>query len=580
MSATIQNVVVSPTGSSYAVQLADNSTMVLSTAELKPTANISGVQTCVLDYDQSIASSVRRVQEEAHESPVFQHTPAAINPVNPSQLLLGVGQTYGVDPNNPLVTSVPLLQIFDIGSARNLSRQALTRTNITNTNITPNAHKVSEPRTTHMKISSDGSWLATIDEWIPPKQDFGFLGYESNDSEAERRKRREVFLKFWQRNKDNDTWELVSRIDAPHASSDGVGVGSVFDLAVDPSSTFFATIGEDGIVRTWSTKTRKRDGVIVRGQSGIELKNWICYRAISISKPELLSDSDKAQKGLSNGCIAFSEDGSILAAAYGGNGVLHLLDPASGTLRVSLDRMFEGNILKAEFLGQDLITLSDRLLVYDLVLDEIRYSIKLGPSVTSLSLAQKLEMMLLAVDRRSRTFAVALPARFDGPAVADPRKQSLLTQYSELAVFNTDKRAPLMKEAFLTLVTALLPAVSSDGYLVLDSAAEIRTVLKKGTQAITNLAQSTSALQLDTVEEPEEHVFDLMELVEEEAEETEDIQLPGLEANDDDDETEFPVVRQQQLSEIFDIGPAFALPPMEEMFYQVAGLFVSKPQSV
>jgi NET1-associated nuclear protein 1 (U3 small nucleolar RNA-associated protein 17) len=227
-----------------------------------------------------------------------------------------------------------------------------------------------------------------------------------------------------------------------------------------------------------------------------------------------------------------------------------------------------------------LITLSDRLLVYDLVLDEMRYSIKLGPSVTSLSLAQKLEMMLLAVDRRSRTFAVTLPARFDGPAVADPRKQSLLTQYSELAVFNTDKRAPLIREAFSTLVTALLPAVSSDGYLVLNSAAEIRTVLKNGTQAITNLAQSTSALQLDTVEEPEEQVFDLMELVEEEAEETEEIQLPGLEANDDDDETEFPVVRQQQLSEIFDIGPAFALPPMEEMFYQVAGLFVSKPQSV
>ncbi len=44
MSATIQNVVVSPSGSSYAVQLADNSAMVLSTAELEPTANISGIQ--------------------------------------------------------------------------------------------------------------------------------------------------------------------------------------------------------------------------------------------------------------------------------------------------------------------------------------------------------------------------------------------------------------------------------------------------------------------------------------------------------------------------------------------------------
>jgi NET1-associated nuclear protein 1 (U3 small nucleolar RNA-associated protein 17) len=45
----------------------------------------------------------------------------------------------------------------------------------------------------------------------------------------------------------------------------------------------------------------------------------------------------------------------------------------------------------------------------------------------------------------------------------------------------------------------------------------------------------------------------------------------------DDDNNEHPVVSQQQLSEIFDIGPSFALPPVEEMFYQVADLFSSKP---
>ena len=106
-------------------------------------------------------------------------------------------------------------------------------------------------------------------------------------------------------------------------------------------------------------------------------------------------------------------------------------------------------------------------------------------------------------------------------------------------------------------MTALLPAVGSEGYLVLDSAAEIWSVLKKGIQAVTSLAQSTSALQLDTVEEP---TGDLLRLVEnqEEAEEMEEIQPPtDLPIDDDDDEN--PVVTQQQLSEVFDIGPSFAL---------------------
>ena len=67
-----------------------------------------------------------------------------------------------------------------------------------------------------MKISHDGNWLATVDEWVPPMRDLEFLSHQGKDVERERQLRREVFLKFWQWNKENDTWKLVSRIDAPH----------------------------------------------------------------------------------------------------------------------------------------------------------------------------------------------------------------------------------------------------------------------------------------------------------------------------------------------------------------------------
>ena len=566
LSATIQNLVVSPSGTSYGIQLADNSTMVLSVAELKPTANIAGIQTSILDSEEAAESQVHRLEEERDEQPFIQRTPAVISLTDPSRLLVGVGQTQKIRPRNPLVSSIPYLQSFDLGSGHNISRQALTRSNETNVNVAPNAHRISEPRVALMKMSFDGKWLATVDEWTPPKRDVDFMGHQKKSVDEERRRRREVYLKFWQWSQDDDTWELVSRIDAPHSMSGGTaGAGRVLDLAADPSSLRFSTIGEDGMVRTWSTKTRKRDGVIVRDKKDQALRNWDCQHALSIGKPELSVDLGSTNYP-DNGCLAFSEDGSLLAAACGDQGLLHLIDPESGSIRLSKDGLFEGEIIKVEILGQDLITLSDQLRVYDLVADEVRYSIKLKSAIASLSISQKMEMMHLAVDRKSRTFAVALPSRFE------TKNPSLKSKCGDLAVFDQDKAEPVLKEKFSTIITSLLTAVGSDGYLVLDSTAEIRTVSRNGSQAVTTQAQSTSALQLDIAEEPS---GDLLRLVEDEVEETEAI-LPSSQTLDDVD-NETPVVTQQQLTEIFDIGPSFALPPMEEMFYQVTGLYSSQP---
>ncbi|TAQ86386.1 hypothetical protein B7494_g5298 [Chlorociboria aeruginascens] len=572
MSATIQNLVISPSGSSYGVQLGDNSTMVLSTAELKPTANIAGVQACVLGYEDTAESHVWRVEADPIDYPLVQRTPVAINPTDPSRLLLGVGQNQEINPSKPVAMNVPYLQTFDLASGHNISRQALTRSNVTNINIAPNAHPVSEPRVTLMQMSHDGKWLATVDEWIPPKSDVEFIGHRGSDLAGERRRRKEVFLKFWQLDKATSTWELVSRIDSPHTPGDSsCGAGRILGLAADPTTKRFSTIGEDGIIRTWTTKTRKRDGVVVKGKGGSILRNWTCEHAISLGKYHLRDEATLPR----NGCVAFSEDGSILAAAVGrGNhGLVHFLDPKSGIVRVSHIGLFEGEIIKMEFLGQDLITLSNRIQVFDLVSEETRYGIALEFATIGSIVEQKIEMMHLAVDKKSRTFAVALPGR-DNATVKDLKTESLLDSYSELAIFHQDQRTPFLTKTFRTIITALLPTVDTEGYLVLDTAAEIRTITKKGTDAITSLAQPTSALRLDPL--PDEATGDLLRLVEdEEMEEAEDIQPATPDINEE--ANEIPVVTQQQLSQIFDIGPAFALPPMEEMFYQVAGLFSSKP---
>lgn len=583
MGSTIQNVVVSPGGTSYGVQLADNSTMVLSVADLQPTANIAGLQSHVLSYEESIESKVRRISEDPYKFPVFPRTPAIISKKDPSRLFVSVGNAQEISHEKPVPTSVPFLQTFDITSGHNVSRQALTRTNITGITATPDAHRISEPRVTHMQLSFDGNWLATVDEWTPPKRDMDFIKHQGLDISEERRNRREVFLKFWQWHEDSQSWELVSRINDPHAFEDSIGAPRILDLASDPSSLRFSTIGEDGLVRTWSTKTRKRDGVIVRDSDGNALRNWNCQHAVSIGKIDLDS-SEKVQKPVPNGSVAFSEDGSLLAAACAGNnqGLLHLLDPEIGTIRSTRDHMFEGDILKVEFLGQDLITLSNTLLVYDLILSELRYSIKLNPSITeSLTLSQRQEMIHLALDHKSQTFAIALPASHPTSTSTSaetengtetPKQQTLSTLYSELAVFHQNRRQPLLTHSFPTLITALVPTSSTHGYLVLDSAAEIRTVTPKSVQPITHLAQSTVALNLDA-----DDAIALASGGEEEDVEEEDVFDPPTKEDGDEhgDEGEVRVVTQQQLSEIFDIGPSFAMPPLEEMFYAVAGLFAA-----
>ena len=579
MSATIQNVVLSPTGTSYAVQLSDNSAMILSTAELQPTANISGIQTTVIENEASIESQLTRVDDVTWEKPLVQRIPATMNPAHPSRILLGVGQVQEMRVSKSPKMSNPFLQTYDISSGHNLSRQPLTRTNITNVTAIPSSHRLSEPRVTHIKISHDGQWLATVDEWVPPTRDVEYLKHSNNPLSEEQRHRREVFLKFWKWSEENETWELVSRINAPHVLGEDSGdAAKILDLSVDPSSLRFSTIGEDAVVRTWIPRTRKRDGVVVRDKDKRPLRNWICEHAITLRKIVVTARTPGPP---STGCVAFSEDGSLLAAACDGDGVLSLIDPESGSIRASQTGLFQNEIFGIEFLGQDLIIVSDTISLFDLVASDVRFSIKLNPSTLSLSLEQKQEMLHLAVDERSQTFAVALPG-FQNLATKKA-EQTLWNIASELLVFSQEGPEPQFRQGFSSVITALIPTIGSDGYIILDTTAEVHTVIKKGTRAVTTMAQSTAALNLDSMIDDPETASDLMRLVEEEViEEVEQEQLPTPDASfrsddSDKDEHETPVVTQQQLASIFDVGPAFALPPMEEMFYQVADLFSAKP---
>ncbi|KAI1003283.1 hypothetical protein K3495_g4929 [Podosphaera aphanis] len=577
MSAVIENVVVSPTGSSYAVLLSDNSAMVLSTTDLLPKFNIAGVQAPiiqVIDSKELEALEVPRAEGKIWPKPLMQRISAVVNPAISSSMLLAVGPTQEVRATKPFIMSNPFLQEFDLSTSRSTSIQALTRTNITNVNAAPDAHSITEPRVTHMKVSSDGLWLATVDEWVPPTHDFEFLGHSGNEIIQELYQRREVHLKFWQRNKELNTWELVSRIDKPHGTSDGYGdSGNILDLVSHPYYPQFATIGNDGSVKIWLPRSRKRDGVLVHGQKQEVLKNWSCLNSTKLRKLDLQDGNGKSLRIPTTGCVSFSEDGSVLAAALGStDGLIFLIDSKTGIIRASHPGIIEDEIFGMEFLGQDLIILSRKLLSFDVVAEKLRHSFQIRSSVNDLSVDQKHEMMHLAVDHTSRTFAVALPKP------TNRTKEQLIGFRSELMIFHPDSLEPQFKDFHHCLIAALLPAVSSEGFLVLDANAEIRTILPKGTQSVTSLAQSTIALQLDTQSEDFSDLRSGMTNDDDENLDEEDETLPvAMITEHDEADDEFPVVTRNQLAEIFDVGPAFALPPIEDLFYQVTGLFISKP---
>ncbi|KAI0473784.1 WD40 repeat-like protein [Xylariaceae sp. FL0804] len=576
LSATIKNIVISTSGSAYVLHLNDNSAMILSTTEMKPTTYISGVQTLLTPQPPSKDDVVRRVGQYMPSR--LSKIPAALNPTDPSRISLCVGT--GLQPTfSGSGPSMPLIQTLDLTTMQNISKQALTRTNTTDVNINAKGYAITEPRITDMVYSHDGRWLATIDEWQPPFRDLDVLDGSSAD-------RREVYLKFWsvpETTSENEDQEgkdhkqpkdhtdfrlgLLTRINAPHRTSQ---IESVFDVAADPKADRFATIGGDGIIRLWEPTTRKRDGIILKSKTGHKLQTWACCAEISLHGNEAAGDLDGSSVPTrSSGAVAFSEDGSTLVGATSNEhgSTIHIIDTESGKIRNSLSGLIIGDIQGLKVLSSNLIVLSDALMVFDLVQDELRYGFQLrmnddthGPGASLLS--------HLAVDHETARFAVAIARSKD------------ISAKSELAVFNTEDCEPEVVHQFPRAITSLVPMVGSSGFLALDAAAQLWAVNKSMDTKAPALAQPLADLDLDrglTDEAPE--TVSAMALLKEDdgsaSEGEQDVVMADGEA--DSDETYPAVVAPQRLTEIFDAAPSFAMPPIEDLLYKVTKLFSPKP---
>ncbi|EKG20559.1 hypothetical protein MPH_02086 [Macrophomina phaseolina MS6] len=592
LASAVDGVVISPSGTSYAVQLADNSVIVLSTTELVPKANIAGVQSRFFSPESAL---------EKDSLDLVRRTSAAVNPQKSSQILLSVPASQSRTEADAVNPPAPFLQTYDISSNHHVFRQAITRNNATNFNQGPTRIKLQEPELRHLQLSHDGKWLATVEEWIPPVENVEHLAAEKKMIEEEQRARREVYLKFWLWNEEKELWMLETRIDAPHQFGDKLISGRVFDLKFDPKTTSFATIGEDGYVRVWVPKTRLHDGKVVKGSKGQGLVTWANRSAVKLEAAIEGLDANSESAGQLipvYARIAYSPDGSVLAATqefYGTNsqGLVHFIDPESGSMRYTRGGLYSTGLVDIGFVGRQFVILSNSLSVWDLVDDELSFGYSFRP--LGLSRAQKAEMAHLAVNDTDGTFAISLPMpqqqqkknKSDKPDKPEQQQQpqqkpQQAPRQSKVFVFSPASPRPLYSILIPQIVTALLPGRCSKGFVVLNSAAELRVVAPK----------TATGLELfGPVAAPEENLAAYVDtetalepLVGEEDEEQEVGKLPSMEEIDeggyDGGEADKPIVRLDMLERVFDVGQSFALPSAKKMFGAVVGLFGGKAQGV
>lgn len=554
LTAEIEQVTVSPSGSSYAVQLADNSIMVLSTSELKPTANFAGLQT------QSTPVTEKSAAHQLDFDRVLPRSAAALHPIKKDQLILSVPPSASEAPQATSMISRPFLQTYDITADRHISRQALTRNQVTDFNKGPLGNRIRVPDVTHLQISRDGEWLATAEDWTPPSMDVAYLAATQKVTDEERLERREVYLKIWRRNADKDVWALESRIDSPHQNTVTLFQGRVLGLVHDPTELGFATIGEDRCLRIWKPKTRLRNGVVIRGSNDEGLVDWSCRHTVNLGRSFEMVE-DEAQSNLmtrpTSAAIAYSEDGSMLAVAQAFDhtnaaSVVHFIDTASGSVAQTRAGLFTGKIQALNFSGRYLIIVSDiSVHVWDVVDEALQYSFNLTIDHKATS------TILLTVSHEDSSFAISASTRTN----------------SRVQIYTPSTSQPALVRDFAHPISALLAVDGRKGYTVLTTAAELYTLLPKGAQsAVSSIPQPSSAtLVAADVSVSSEEAEDM----DTEMEGTQS--MLALEAADED-EADKPIVRPEQLARIFEADNV-ALMPVRDMFDAVVGLYARRPRT-
>lgn len=452
LSTSILNLTISAKGSEYALRLGDNSVMILSTADLLPSTNITGPAFC----------------EDA-----LSDTPMLLHPTVADRLLAAVPANV-ITRTQQRENYATLLQQFDIDSGLQIGRQALTRNVTTVKNVAPTGQAVVEPSVDYIAISHDGRWLATIDRWTRLKADITSM-YLDDDSPDSRGHSTETTLRIWGWSDDENVWELVTRINEPHQAGDR----SVLGLVANQSKAEFATIGSDATIRIWSPKARHRNGVAVKNKANEQLYTWSSSRSIDCGH-ERLRNNDHAASAV----LGYSDDGSTIAASWSWlasqTRLVHLIDAVSGKISLTLPDLLSPREARLAFAGRHLLCLSDTFCVFDILTAQTILTINLN--------SETLGQRHLAANKYDGTVAISI----------SPTEKNKSSKLLLLSITGQEAK-PVWEGSVPGIIQGLLASTTGSGYVVIDGKARIsalRSTVAQKQVALSSLLQRTEPAQV------------------------------------------------------------------------------------
>ncbi|KAJ9273813.1 hypothetical protein DTO212C5_92 [Paecilomyces variotii] len=550
LSAPISNIIISPTGNSYAVKLADNTVIVLSATELQPSSAIIGLQL----PSSRTAQTTNPAKSAGSSTRILDAIPAVLHPRNPDHLLVAVPASQTAGEGKDKTTDLCFLQTVDIRTGSHLSRQALARTNVTVLNTGPEGTKISPPDVKFVEITHDGQWLATVDDWLPSPQDATAFDPCHEGKGPSVGYSRETFLKFWMWNDSTKLWELVTRINEPHSRLQG-GAMSVLSLASRPNAHEFVTLGADGILRFWDAVPRHQSHIKPRTDAAQPQETWRCRRSVNLKSR---TDGSLSFQVASMG---FSEDGSVLAVCLPSQssvstGSVHLIDADVCEIRQSREGLFSGNPCGVRFLGQHLIVASEQSLsVWDTV-NDVTKAIELGGSGTADS-ATLGSPILLSVNRKTNSFAI-ITGRFGTASANQSSKRRHKTRFY-IEIYNLRSSRPVFQSVLRCHPLALLPDSATGDYIVIDTSAYVQRIGCSSTGA-----------------EPAVSSNELSSYMKTELDGLFGWQAPKNAPAPDSLPNEGARSGSNDLGDIFGSAPPYLLSPVSVLFRDVVGAFVSK----
>lgn len=523
----IRSITLSSVGALYAVQLADRSITVISATELNSVASIDGLQ-LPSSLETPVATDDRIVERS-----LVAGLPAVLHPLQPEQLLLA-------SPSGDS-SSLTFLQTFNIQTGLQVSRQALARTNVTILNKGPEGTPILPPNVEFIELSGNGQWLATIDSWSPPQQDVeASLGPLLDD--AQLRKRKEVFLKFWRWSEAQGIWELTTRVETPHLAASGEAV-PILSLKARSDRSEFVTLGSDLTVKVWQPTARYSVSAKSQPRSNTMEHTWKNLTSMDLSH---------VGRDAITGTIAFSEDGSVLAVGL--KNAVHLIDTRHWSVYSSRQIFSIDSIRSVEFQGRYLVILSEQsLAVWNVVDDAVQ-----TPADSAVSSSASTKNLALAVDPSTDTFAVVIKTL----GANLPGQPSRRTTHS-VVVYSTSAMTPLSESGLEKAPIKFLADSNNGGYIAIDIAANLWR-FSHPKQHIYALAVSAEGSGQQSLAAGAGLGTIFGRSGQKTLEQTRSSQQPTTAA-----------LRLESLGGIFDRAPPFALPPATALFKDVINALVS-----